>query len=372
MSLIANITPAGMALSGNPVLFSITTSSAATFVVKREVLEVYRGVVAAGSSDLSLTDILISQHTPIEVGNLTDRILLPIENSVNITVDITNEEGNSKTVSIQLHPGGISKKYLRKLADANSNIFTHKLLNSAGNFLKTTRSSEFIITMRETELLPIQFIYPDSPLFITAGGVTTPLLGTTGSEYALNLHALRLQLWEAHNIFCTQFDIHTATISSCTILITTGTLSRELYILEFVNSWGAYERLEVTGEASVTKSKKSNTFSQYDRIVDDYVSTTDRLLQSEKFEVSSGYKSYDELSFILDMLSSDNITMIDQDGRKIKVLVSAEKFTTKLNPDKPQSIKLIIEPAEDEKYQTSSFVLGDTRIHTEQFNEVFN
>ena len=376
MSLTANIYPATMALTGNPIKLSVNTTSLATYVIKEGNNIVYTG---SGEGDFSIfiQDILAAIVQPATLYNESVDVLISATGSAkDITIAVTNTEGGEVTLTLKALIGGVSKRTLRRLNDENSNIFTWKLLNSEGNFFQTTRGTGRIFTLRETELLPIPFIYPDGELKVIASGITTTLPGTTGDPVALNLYRLRKNLFETSHVLASVFDIYSGEIKACTIVITPGTVSRERYLLQFLNSYGAYERIEVTGIGSIEhKAADEETYFVYDELVDDYVEARERQSGTGTLKVDSGYRSPEELVYLIDMLSSDDIKILGLDGRNIKVIATADNLASAARATTPESIKLTLRFAESEHHHTGSLLdddFGSPRIHTEQFTPEFN
>jgi hypothetical protein len=376
MSLTANVYPAAMALVGNPIRLSVNTTSPATYVIKVGDTELFTGI-GEGEFSVSIQEILSATVQPAALYNESPDLLLNATGtSQAITIEVSNTEEDAVTLSLTALVGGVSKRTLRRLNDENSNIFTWKLLNSAGNFFQTTRGNGRIITIRETELLPISFLYPDAALTVTAGGVTTNLPGTTGDPMALNLYRLRKQLFDQHNVIVSVFDIYAGNTKSCTIVITPGTVSRERYLIEFLNSYGVYERIEVTGIGSIKyQSTGDKGYSVYDELVDDYVEARERQTSTGTMEVESGYRTPVELVHLIDMLASDDIKILGLDGRNIKVIATATNLVEAARATTPQSIKLTLKFIESDSRYTGSLLDGDfgsPRIHTEQFTQEFN
>lgn len=377
MSLTANISPNNMALVGNPIKLSINSSSLAAYVISVGEQEVFTGS-GEGNFFVFIQDILAEVVQPAQLYNESEDILLQAEcRSKNITIKVSNSEGNSQTISLKVFIGGISKRMLRHLNDENKNAFIWKLMNPDGNFFQTTRTSGRLITIRETELLPIPFIYPDGGMVkVVANNIETALIGVVGQPVALNLYRLRKHLFDTHHILASVFDIYAGDIKSCTIVITPGTISRERYLLQFLNSYGSYELIEITGIGTIKhEAEEENTFNVYDEIVDDYVESWERMSGRESMTVESGYRTNDELVHLIDMLSSDDIKILGLDGRNIRVNVTAENLTRASRPTSPESIKLSLRFADSEQRYTGSFndeSIGDPRIHTEQFTQQFN
>ena len=376
MNLTANIYPATMALTGNPIKLSVNTTSLATYVIKEGNNIVYTG---SGEGDFSIfiQDILAAIVQPATLYNESVDVLISATGSAkDITITVTNTEGGEVTLTLKALIGGVSKRTLRRLNDENSHIFTWKLLNSEGNFFQTTRGTGRLFTIRETELLPIPFIYPDGELKVIASGITTTLPGTTGDPVALNLYRLRKNLFETSHVLASVFDIYSGEIKACTIVITPGTVSRERYLLQFLNSYGAYERIEVTGIGSIEhKAADEETYFVYDELVDDYVEARERQSGTDTLKVDSGYRSPEELVYLIDMLSSDDIKILGLDGRNIKVIATADNLASAARATTPESIKLTLRFAESEHHHTGSLLdddFGSPRIHTEQFTPEFN
>lgn len=343
MSLTANISPANMALTGNPIKLSINSSSLATYTILVGEQTIFTGS-GEGNFFVFIQDILADIVQPAQLYNESEEVLLQAEGcSRNVTINVSNSEKNNLTISLKVFIGGVSKRMLRHLNDENKNVFIWKLMNPDGNFFQTTRTSERLITIRETELLPLSFIYPDGGILrVIANGMETALIGVAGQPVALNLYRLRKQLFDTHHILASIFDIYVG----------------------------------ITGIGSIKReAEKENAFNKYDEVIDDYVESWERLSGRESMTVESGYRTNDELIHLIDLLSSDDIKLLGLDGRNIRVNVTAENLTRASRATVPESIKLSLRFADSEQRYTGSFNdddLGSPRIHTEQFTKQFN
>lgn len=376
MSLTANIYPSTIALAGNPIKLTINSSSVVSYIIRQADRTIFSGS-GEGEFSVFLQDILSGILSPKHLLNeSTDILLADSTSATDIAISVQNTQGETKTLSLKAVIGGISKRLLRRLLDENSNIFTWKLLNSSVNFFKTTRTNGRIITIRETELLPIPFLYPDGALKIIAAGIETSLSGTAGQPVALNLYRLRQKLFQTNQKLASVFDIYSGSTKSCTIVITSGTVSRERYLLEFLNSYGAYERIEVTGIGNIESEIESDsTYQIYDESIDDYIEARERQSARDKLQVESGYRNTEELVHLMDMLASDEIKILGLSGRNIRVNAVADNLTHAIRSTVPESIKMTLHFVDSDVRYTGSLSedeIGNPRIHTEQFTPQFN
>ena len=376
MSLTANIYPSTIALAGNPIKLTINSSSVVSYTIRQADRTIFSGS-GEGEFSVFLQDIFSGILSPKHLLNeSTDILLLDSTSATDIAISVQNTQGETKTLSLKAVIGGISKRLLRRLLDENSNIFTWKLLNSSVNFFKTTRTNGRIITIRETELLPIPFLYPDGALKIVAAGIETSLSGTAGQPVALNLYRLRQKLFQTNQKLASVFDIYSGSTKSCTIVITPGTVSRERYLLEFLNSYGAYERIEVTGIGNIESEIESDsTYQIYDESIDDYIEARERQSARDKLQVESGYRNTEELVHLMDMLASDDIKILGLSGRNIRVNAVADNLTHAIRSTVPESIKMTLHFVDSDVRYTGSLSedeIGNPRIHTEQFTPQFN
>lgn len=378
MSLTASISPRTMALCGNPVRLDITSTTPVSYLIKSGGNTIFEGSGEAGTFFVFIDEILASILSPTRFSGLEPDILLtPAGNLKAYTIELSNTGGDTQNLSHIAVLGGISKRAMRHLKSGGSNIFTFKLMNASGNFLMSTRSATRIIKIRETELRPIPFIAPADQITIqAANGINKVLTTTIGTCYALNIEALRKAFFTDNNILSNQFDIITADGNAVSIYIVPSETEKERYYLEFLNSYGAYERIEVTGKPSLDQDKSDdNTFGVYDADINDYVETRERVISTDTLTVETGFKGEDELMFLLDMLSSDDIQLIGYEDREIKVNASAESLAFAKNMTEPQTVALKLKFADSEKHFTQALLgsdFDDPRIHSAEFSKEFN
>jgi len=367
------------ALVGNPVKVVIASSSQATYKIKQGSTIVYTGVVEAGTTTFHIGDILSSLVSGTLYEDVTDILLQNSSNVANYSIEVTNTEGNTAiSVNGTAVAGAISKRALRTLLNTGSNIFTFKLLNGAGNFFMSTRSSSKVLNIRETELVPLVFIAPTTAIILTAGVNAYTMSGlVVGKCYALNIEALRRYFWNTHKQLANQFVVSTEEGTSVTIQILESLEVNAHFYIDFLNSFSCYERIEVRGSGTLTQESSSDddNYSQYDEDVNDYVERRNRQRSQDTLTVSTGFRTEEEFLFLIDILSSDEAFLIGYEDRRIRVNVTTEDYTLYKNLGKTQRMDLKLKFADEEQFFTqalSSADFDDPRIHSEQFSAQFN
>jgi hypothetical protein len=254
-----------------------------------------------------------------------------------------------KTFTSNVYKGGVGKKMLRYLKGKNTDIFTYKLLNPDGQFFLTTRTSGRHIVIKENELCPLYFIAADKAYTIVTEYINTftfPAL-TAGNLYAFNIEVLRRLSYNSYRKIPSYLGVLVDGKFVFDITIKAPAKSPNKYLIRFLNSFSAYEKLEVTGKAvSEPEFAEDKPFMIYDQSIDDYIEQKNRLSIREVIKADFGYKSLEEFLFMRDMLQSDKCFLIDPDGNEQKVHVSCENFSHDLFPTEPGSVQLIIRLAD--------------------------
>lgn len=371
----ASISPTPIALAGNPVVLSIYSTSVATFRIDN----IYTGSVEAGTTDIHINEILQEllpewSFRDIPENQQNNRIVpVGIYRDYNITV--TNTQGNRTTLSHTILPGGVSKDMLRALVSGNNNIFNFKLLNSSTNLFMTSRTNGQFIVMQETEIMPIVFLYPGGNMRVVAGDITLDIpAGTERRPYALNIPAIRKELFD-NNRLCNRFDIYFDQNYAATVLLTPGAVTNARYIIEFLNSYGVYERVEVTGSVNLEpEADEESIYSVYDPVVNDYVEKRDRRPSRNILQVESGFKTQEELIFLIDMLASEKIFLLGYGEQPIECTASAEDMSIALVSREPASLHITLRFVDKDTHFTHSVPLDfdENRIHVDQFSQQFN
>lgn len=379
-ALKVNIYPTGNAFTRNPIFLSVSSSSMATYSIRMNNEEVFKGN-GIGEFRVNIAEIVETEITDARIlSDNTEHLLAVSGLSAEVTIHVVNEGEEEDNLSFTAWKGGISKKEFRRLRNMGTDIFSLKFLNESCNFFFTTRSNDWRITMRETELYPLCFIYPGHELKITEllTGQSLAVPGTAGNFYALNLEAVRLKFFTDYGVLANLFDVYSGDTFALRIGIEQSPTVCERYRLRFLNSYGAYEVFSLEGEASVTPGMDENedaVFRRYDEITDDYYSDRIRTEIQEAVTIKTGFKRPQEIRFLLDLLSSDNVYLSGYGQEEIKVIPSAEEFSYRVRPDAPQNVTLKLTFAEKESNWTGEITESGYRkpgVHSKEFSKQFN
>ena len=379
-ALKVNIYPTGNAFTRNPIFLSVSSYSMATYSIRMNNEEIFKGngigEFCVNIAEIVETGIASTQILP----DNTEHLLAVSGLSAKVTIHVVNEGEEEDNLSFTAWKGGISKKEFKRLRNMGTDIFSLKFLNESCNFFFTTRSNDWRITMRETELYPLCFIYPEHELKITEllTGQSLAVPGTAGNFYALNLEAVRLKFFTDYGVLANLFDVYSGDMFALRIGIEQSPTVRERYRLRFLNSYGTYEVFSLEGEASVTPGMDEDedaVFRRYDEITDDYYSDRIRTEIQEAVTIKTGFKRPQEIRFLLDLLSSDDVYLAGYGREEIKVIPSAEEFSYRVRPDAPQNVTLKLTFAEKESNWTGEITESGyrkPRVHSKEFSKQFN
>lgn len=379
-ALKVNIYPTGNAFTRNPIFLSVSSCSMATYSIRMNNEEVFKGN-GIGEFRVNIAEIVetgISGTRILPEG--TNHIFAVSGLSAEVTIRVVNEGEEECNLSFTAWKGGISKKEFKRLRNLGTDIFNLKFLNESCNFFFTTRSNDWRIIMRETELYPLCFIYPEHELKITEllTGRSIFLPGTAGNLHALNLEAVRLEFFTSYGVLANLFDVYSGDMFACRIGIEQSPTVRERYRLRFLNSYGVYEVFSLEGDASVTPGMDEDdnaVFRRYDEITDDYYSDRIRTDIQTVVTIKTGFKRPQEIRFLLDLLSSDDVYLAGYGREEIKVIPSAEEFSYRVHPETPQNVTLKLTFADKESNWTGEIAESGyrkPRVHSKEFSKQFN
>lgn len=349
---------------------------------------VYEGRVAMPIR-VNLSEI-IEANVPYfaEVQPNNSEPLIQIENQAelscrDVSVWIENSEGDdTNPVHFIAIPGGISKQNYRRLANRNTDIFSSKFFDNHGNYFLTTRTNGWRIIIKETELAPLYFILKNATdiSIIEKTKNFEYNFGVQGSGvYAIDLNALRYEFYDEFNVLSSQFDVYTNQIFSCRIVIEHAENAHERYRLKFRNSFGIYEIVELVGSLTFSPSfndDDTTTFQRYDKVTDDFQTERERSKRKISISARTGPKRPEEIAFMMDMISSDEVYLLDFTELPIKVIPSVEELSYMGRPEGPENFTIKLEPVEKEINIMQDIIDGTEgrkpRVFSKQFSNVFN
>ncbi len=307
------------------------------------------------------------------------------------TVTIAVDDGSQEPTTMQIiaHQGGVSKQNYRKLIQANTDIFAARFLNPACNFFLTTRTHDWRLNIKETELYPLVFFYPERGALavrdiVSGYTVNVPAVNNNvdyhGKLCSLDLKAARNYFLGQCGVIASAFDVLFDEEPAARIAIQEARPQRERYRLKFRNSFGAFECVELTGNAQVEPvfngDQEEQKYRRYMADIDDFATERQREEVTTVINVSTGYKTNEELRFILDAIASDEIYLLDVASDPIKVIVTAEELTYDHRPNGPQAFNLKITPVDGDTCITQELVGGAVTsrggVFSEEFSEEFD
>lgn len=292
--------------------------------------------------------------------------------------DSLESEGNFTVI-----PGGVSKQNYKRLLTTGQDAFTARFLNFKNNFFLTTRTAGWRVILKETELYPLYFLVSQQEEQITAIETITRTELTFDrlypGVYALDINALRRRFMSENRVIPNVFDIYMAGVFSCRIVVERSDISKDRYRLKFRNSLGVFEIIELTGELSITpdySAAEEATFKRYDSITGDFYTDRERVERKQSITVETGVKRPDEVRFLMDMIGSDEVYLLDLTPFPLKVIPSVEEFTYKPRPDTPEKFTLKLEISDSEINIMQEIIDGSEgrkpRVFSKQFSKQFN
>lgn len=301
-----------------------------------------------------------------------------------VYVDIT--EDNLDEWQCLIIAGGVSRQNYRRYARMKTDAFEARFLNNANNFFMTTRTAGWRIVMKETELYPLYFISLEKFLYMTVVERTT---GKTliqdgnfdSGIFALDIDALRKQFFDEYGVLSNSFDIYKGDPSqySCSIVIERSDPARERYRLKFRNSLGVFEIIELAGELTITPDyaeADEARFSRYDAETDAFTADRERIPRPQSLTIETGVMRADNVRFLMDMIGSEEVYLLDLSELPVKVIPSIEELKYKPRPETPQKFTVKLQMAEDETNIMQDIIDGTEgrkpRVFSKQFSKQFN
>ena len=381
-TLRVNLYPTGNAFTRNPIFLTVFSPSMVTYSIQMNNKEIFKGN-GTGEFRVNIAEIVEAEIKPVSIPQDHEEVVTELSGlSANVMIHVENEGGEEQDLSLTAWLGGISKKNFKRLRNAGTDIFSLKFLNPCCNFFFTTRSGDWKISIRETELSPLPFIFPNTGEEVSVTDLTGDnkviLEGEPGKLCALNMAAIRRDLFFTNGVLASCFDVRVGKNIACRIAIEQSRVVKERYFLRFLNSYGTYELLEIQGKASVelqSLEEENLNFRRYDEVTDDFIFERGRPKMQNVITVNTGYRRPGDLFFLLDLLASDDVTLLGYGEEGIKVIPSAEEFSFMICPEEPKDITLKLTLAETESNRTPDITengFSRPRVHSKEFGKQFN
>lgn len=291
--------------------------------------------------------------------------------------------GHISEYEFTIIPGGISKQNFRRLQALGQDIFNTRFFNPECNFFLTTRTAGWRVVVKETELFPLYFFInrQNEQMVITekTTGQSLTFEDLDQGILTLDIDALRRNFFDEYQVISNIFDIFLAGVFSCRIVVGRSDISKERYRLKFRNSLGVYEIIELTGELSISPAYddgEESTFKRYDSAIGDFYSDRERISRGLSVEIETGVKRPDEIRFLMDMIGSGEVYLLDFSELPVKVIPSAEQLNCRARPETPQTFTVKLQMSEDEANIMQDIIDGlegrRPRVFSKQFSKLFN
>lgn len=286
-------------------------------------------------------------------------------------------------VEFTVVPGGISKQNYKRLFLTEQDAFSARFLNVKNNFFLTTRTAGWRVVVKETELYPLYFIIKQQlGTFKVVEKVTNSSLTFEQLEsgvFALDVNALRRRFMTEHNVIPNVFDIYADGSYACRIVVERSDMSKQRYRLKFRNSLGVFEVIELTGEISVSPDyteAENSEIKCYDSITGCFYTDRARVERKQSITVETGVKRPDEIRFLMDMIGSEEVYLLDLTPLPLKIIPSVEEFSYKPQPTSPEKITIKLDISDSETNIMQDILDGNEghkpRVFSKQFTQEFH
>ena len=348
----------------------------------------YKGEITAPAA-INLAEFIDAIIPPIADPGEDDVLVMYGLQDGGVTIEVDDGSQEPYTWQFAAHQGGVSKQNYRKLSQANTDIFAARFLNPACNFFLTTRTHDWRLNIKETELYPLVFFYPSQGTLavqdIVSGNTVSLPASYNGLDYhgklcALNLKAIRQYFLEEYNCITGVLDVLVDGTPSARIAIQEAKPQLERYGLKFRNSYGVFEVVELTGAAQLAPMLEVNEdngqFKRYQTDLDDFELERPRTAMTNIVKLSTGYKTNDELRFLLGALASEEVYLLGLEGDPVKVIPAADEIAIDHRPNGPQTFNITLTPVNSDISITGdihdSVIPQRGHLFSEQFTETFD
>lgn len=388
------------ALTRNPIIlresFNQATFNKAggSFHLYMNETEVFNGrfqISGQGEMEVDVADIVDASTPLIAEPVPTGEPIVVIECGTDMfareLLAVSNYGSYEKQSTVTVFPGGIPRSHLRKYLKESTNPFESRFCNYNSNFLLSTRCSSWRITMPESEVHPIPFIVSDSlnlPLSVSdpvSGSEITAATVNGLAVAAWDIDASRRRFFDYNDIIPSILDLRVAGRPAVRVVIERQEAALERYRFKFRNSLGVFEIISIDSPATLITTPgddddERGLYSTFDTDVFDFVAGRLRMPLSMAIELSAILPAGPRRSFMLDMLASDEVYLLDLFSDPVKVIPSVEKVSRAICAGGPEQVKLTFTFADTEQNIIDEISGVDQakwpRVFSQHFSKQFN
>ena len=346
MPITLTPTATGHAFTRNPLLLNLPGTGRRVFSIYGQGYTsehpAYKGEVTAPAT-INLAEFIDAIISPISDPGEDGGMMAYGLQDGSVTIEVDDGSQEPYTWQIVAHRGGVSKQNYRKLQLANTDVFA-----VSGNSVS----------------LPATYNQVDYH----------------GKLCSVDLKAIRQHFLDEFDCIAGVFDILVDDDPAARIAIQEARPQRERYRLKFRNSYGSFEIVEITGAAQIAptigEEEDSSQYKRYMADIDDFEINRPRAEMSNVVNISTGYKTNDELRFILDAIASDEIYLLDLALEPVKVIATADELAYDHRSSGPQAFSLKLTPVDHDINLTGEIKTDvmPTRggLFSEEFSEHFD
>ena len=184
---------------------------------------------------------------------------------------------------------------------------------------------------------------------------------------------------QTYDLIPNMFHLNVDGNYSCCMVIEAAAAARERYRLKFRNSLGVFEIIELVGALYVSPDYTASDASGFDRYDPDagaFYADRERIERKQVITVETGVKRPDEVRFLMDMIGSEEVYLLDLTEFPLKVIPSAESLKYSPRPETPEKFTLKLKLADTESNIMQDIIDGlegrKPRVFSKQFSKQFN
>ncbi len=388
--------PAGHAFTRNPILLTIRSQGTTEYHVdvnhydtnRHQWIYVQRLFSGAGEGDYTVNLAEVAEAAvsePASPATSTD-IITPSDTGQTALITVTVDDGETLwTQNLQVWRGGTARRNFLRLKNAGTDIFQTRFLNPNNNFFMSARAEEWIIAIKETELLPLTFIMPDGgfDIFERISGQTYTCSKPEGWPSAapmyLNLQALRRHFFDNYHVLPSIFHVRVGERTVCRIVIERAKPYAELRRVVFLNSYGAWDAIQITAPVFAaydsTDTDNDGSYQQYNPDDDSFSTRRTRPARRTVLTTQITVARHADRLLLADMLQSDSVWFTGFTAGEVRVIPTADEWQRAVRLNTPEPVQVSFTLCDDDSLTTADITpQGAARpgIFTPQFSDVFN